>query len=203
MIDIKLIEKENKFKTPLSWSFYTDKIESFAYHENVFTKAQCESIIKLGKDNLDFAKVGGGDIDKKVRDSKTSWLNPNENDTWIFQRITDVILNLNHQFFNFDLWGMAEGLQFTEYSAPNGCYNFHTDCVYKGVIRKLSLSVQLSDPNDYEGGEFIINNGKEMILPKTQGTLFAFPSYALHGVKPVTKGTRYSLVAWITGPQFK
>ena len=41
------------------------------------------------------------------------------------------------------------------------------------------------------------------MLPKEQGKLILFPSYVLHEVKPVTKGERYSLVAWITGPQFK
>ena len=79
----------------------------------------------------------------------------------------------------------------------------HIDFMYGGKIRKLTISVQLSDENDYEGGDLVCNYGGEMILPRGQGAAIAYPSYALHGVKPVTKGTRYSLVIWITGPQFK
>lgn len=203
MIDIKLLEENQELERAASWSFYVDKVETFAYFNKVFSKNQCESIIKIGKKNLDLASVGGGFVNKKIRDSKTSWIAPTENNKWIFQKLTDIILTVNKEFFNFDLWGMAEGLQFTEYTEPAGMYNPHVDCMFNGNIRKLSLSVQLSDPNDYEGGDFVINNGDEIILPKEQGTLFAFPSYVLHGVKPVTKGTRYSLVAWITGPQFK
>jgi PKHD-type hydroxylase len=71
-------------------------------------------------------------------------------------------------------------------------------------IRKLSLTIQLSDPFSYNGGELHLFTGNEpTIIPKEQGKLISFPSYVLHEVTPVTKGERYSLVAWITGPQFK
>ena len=72
------------------------------------------------------------------------------------------------------------------------------------IIRKLSLSIQLTDPKEYEGGELYLHEneeGKEM--KKGQGDLVLFPSYILHEVKPVTKGERNSLVTWVTGKQFK
>jgi PKHD-type hydroxylase len=66
------------------------------------------------------------------------------------------------------------------------------------------MSLQLTNPNEYKGGDLILHLGNEpTILSKEQGKLYAFPSYTLHEVTPVTKGTRYSLVAWITGPHFK
>jgi PKHD-type hydroxylase len=72
------------------------------------------------------------------------------------------------------------------------------------VIRKLSLSIQLTDPKEYEGGELILyEDDKGTEMKKEQGTLVLFPSYILHEVKPVTKGERNSLVAWVTGKQFK
>jgi PKHD-type hydroxylase len=75
---------------------------------------------------------------------------------------------------------------------------------YSNGTRKLSLSVQLSEPEDYEGGSLLLYNGEEpMTLPKTRGTGLFFPSYSLHEVTPVTKGIRYSLVAWFLGPRFK
>jgi PKHD-type hydroxylase len=185
--------------------FERDKIETFAYAET-FTPAQCRTIIQIGKNSgLEKAIVGGGSgkYDDSCRKSRTSWLFPADGNEWIFQKLTDTALFLNEQFFKYYLLGFAEGIQFTEYEAPNGKYDPHVDCMYHGKIRKLSISVQLSNENDYEGGNVICNYGNELVMPRTQGTMIAFPSYALHGVKPVTKGTRYSLVAWITGPAFK
>jgi PKHD-type hydroxylase len=198
---------EEKNVKPSTWPFNVDNIEPWAFMQNVFTPAQCQTIITIGK-NLNLEKAATG-LNKNVnqndltRKSQTSWLSSANGNEWIFQQMTQVAQSLNQQFFNFDLWGFAEGLQFTEYQAPSDHYSWHTDNMYKGPIRKLSMSVQLSDPDDYEGGELVINNGTEMELPKAQGCAYAFPSYSLHGVKPVTKGVRYSLVAWITGPAFK
>jgi PKHD-type hydroxylase len=71
-------------------------------------------------------------------------------------------------------------------------------------VRKLSISIQLTDPNEYEGGElYLYDDDKGTVMDKTQGTLILFPSYVLHEVVPVTKGTRNSLVTWVTGKQFK
>lgn len=185
-----------------AWLFATDKIEPFVYVDKVFTPAQCEAIIQIGKNAiLDTATVSNGDT--LCRKSRSSWLSPEEGNKWIFQNLADTIIYINSQFFKFDILGFAEGIQFAEYKSPDGKYDPHVDCAYNEKIRKLSISVQLSDENDYEGGNFICNYGTEMVMPRTQGTVIAFPSYALHGVKPVTKGTRYSLVAWVTGPQFK
>jgi PKHD-type hydroxylase len=68
--------------------------------------------------------------------------------------------------------------------------------------RKLSLVCQLSDPSEYEGGELQINTGEIFTPEKQKGTVILFPSYLLHRVTPVTKGTRRSLVLWIEGPAF-
>jgi PKHD-type hydroxylase len=74
-----------------------------------------------------------------------------------------------------------------------------------GPYRKLSFSIQLSNPNDYEGSELQINTGGPIYntVPKEQGTLVAFPSFIMHKVTPLTRGKRYSLVAWIHGPNWK
>jgi PKHD-type hydroxylase len=105
--------------------------------------------------------------------------------------------------FQFDLTGFAEGIQFTQYKAPSGHYVKHVDCI-PGATRKLSLSLQLTDPKDYEGGDVVFHyKNNPDVAPKSKGTVIIFPSYVLHEVTPVTRGERYSLVAWITGPQFK
>ena len=107
--------------------------------------------------------------------------------------------------WNFDIVGFGEGLQVGTYiSDNNGHYDWHIDCDSSTSFRKISMSIQLSDPNDYEGGELQLFTKKTITtLPKDKGTIIFFPSFLLHRVTPVTKGKRISLVAWITGPQFK
>jgi PKHD-type hydroxylase len=96
-----------------------------------------------------------------------------------------------------------EGIQFTKYSAPAGRYGKHVDSWVKGPVRKLSFTLQLSDPQEYEGGELrLYFKDDPEVMPKPQGAITLFPSYVLHEVTPVTKGTRYSLVAWVTGKPF-
>ena len=78
------------------------------------------------------------------------------------------------------------------------------DRLHQGVIRKLSITIQLTDPKEYEGGELELKIGnKPMIMKKDQGRLLMFPSFFLHQVNTITKGERNSLVVWITGSQFK
>lgn len=208
-LNVELLDylQQNKKYGQTSWPFQIDKTEPWAYMDDVFTPEQCNTIIEVGKNQcLERAITGGSGqqvSDDKIRKSRTSWLSPAEGNEWIFQKITDVAITLNERFFKFDLWGLAEGIQFTEYQAPGGHYKPHIDSMYNGKIRKLSISVQLSNPDTYDGGDFVLNNGDEICLPRKQGIALAFPSYSLHGIKPVTNGTRYSLVAWITGPAFK
>ena len=189
---------------PSSWPFKPDSIESFSYYPNAFSKEECKKIIKLGKQ---FAMVDGAvrnGVEPKARLSKINWMWPSAETDWIFRRLTDIVTGLNNEFHQFDLFGFIEGLQFTYYKAPDNFYTKHIDTWYKGPVRKLSMSLLLSDPDTYEGGDLKLHTGGDpTCLPKEQGKLLAFPSYTLHEVTPVTKGHRYSLVGWITGPQFK
>lgn len=193
----------NKNKSSV-WPFELDTMETWAYWDKAFSKEECEKIIEIGKKiGLQEGKTQM-ETGKKFRDSNICWLYPDTEINFAFERITDIIMNLNSKFFKFDLFGFIEGFQFTHYQEPDGKYRKHVDRGYNTQIRKLSLSIQLSDPSSYEGGDFALYDCAEpIILPKEQGKLVTFPSYVLHEVKPVTKGERYSLVAWITGPRFK
>ena len=182
------------------WQFYLDRTENWAYRDNLFTPEECAQIIAIGNSKLEEAKTT--DKNNAGRESQIAWLYGKDIE-FAFRRVTDGILNLNNQFFNFDLFGLAEGFQFTKYDAPTGHYGMHIDKILNGAVRKLSLTIQLSSPEDYEGGELILNVEQETIMPKELGKMIVFPSYILHEVKPVTKGTRYSLVAWVTGKPFK
>lgn len=187
-----------------SWQFESDKTQNWAYIDGLFTPEECAQIIAIGNSKLEEAKVGGkNEPNKDIRESQIAWLYGADIE-FAFRKVTDAVLNINSQFFNFDLFGMAEGFQFTKYDAPTGHYGMHIDKMLNGTVRKLSLTIQLSSPEDYEGGELSLQLGKEPdIMPKELGKMVVFPSYVLHEVRPVTKGTRYSLVAWITGKPFK
>jgi len=195
---------EPKFENS-SWNFETDKINFYAFWNNAFTKEECQTIINIAKDKgLIKGKTSGGI--KDIRESKISWLYPVDGIDWVFRRVTDITLNLNERFFKFDLFGLNEGFQFTNYEAPSGKYGKHVDRGMNIPVRKLSISIQLTNPEEYEGGELKLYDGdddKANVMDKTQGTLILFPSYILHEVMPVTKGERNSLVTWVTGKQFK
>jgi len=155
---------------------------------------------------------------KKKRDSNVVWLK----DRWIYKEIQPYIHEANRLAgWNFD-WDFSESCQFTKYKL-NQFYDWHCDSWdtpyinhddkdTHGKIRKLSVTCSLSDPKDYEGGEleFDFRNmdpdkksvGKcAEISPR--GSVVVFPSHVWHRVKPVTKGTRYSLVIWNLGYPFK
>ena len=192
---------ESKFENS-SWNFELDTVNLYAFWNNAFSKEECQTIINIAKDKGLIKGKTREETD--VRDSKISWLYPTDNIDWVFRRVTDITLNLNERFFKFDLFGLNEGFQFTNYEAPSGKYGKHVDRGINMPVRKLSISIQLTNPEEYEGGElYLYNDDKGTLMDKTQGTLILFPSYVLHEVMPVTKGERNSLVTWVTGKQFK
>jgi len=195
--------KEIKFENS-SWNFEIDQVNLYAFWNNAFSKEECQKIINIAKDKGLIKGTTKG-VTKDVRDSKVSWLYPVDGIDWVFRRVTDITLNLNERFFKFDLFGLNEGFQFTNYEAPSGKYGKHVDRAINSPVRKLSISIQLTNPEEYEGGELKLYDGEEegIVMDKAQGTLIIFPSYVLHEVIPITKGTRNSLVTWVTGKQFK
>jgi PKHD-type hydroxylase len=190
------------------WMFKKDEVHTFAWWEKFLTPEECKEIIKDNKAKLKQGRVSGKElINQKIRDSHIYFISPIPKYHWLFQKLSEVILNLNERFFKLELNGLTEGVQFTNYKAQKGkegFYGKHTDCVFNGIIRKLSISIQLSDPKTYEGGDLLLYPEAEPLkMKKGQGTLVIFPSYTLHEVTPVTKGERNSLVCWVNGPPFK
>jgi len=106
--------------------------------------------------------------------------------------------------WNFDIWGYHDTLQFTNYYGDGGHYDWHADLGPGISNRKLSVVLQLSDPNDYVGGELQMNTGGGITsVPKQYGLLCFFPSFVLHRVTPLTSGTRTSLVTWLCGANLR
>ena len=116
-----------------------------------------------------------------------------------------MISEANNIMLKFDLTAMNESIQYTEYYEDGGQYDWHMDCGI-GIQnqRKISVTVQLSDPSDYEGGNLDFNmGGGELTAPRAKGAAVIFPSFYLHRVTPVTKGTRKSFVLWVGGEPYR
>ena len=152
------------------------------------------------------AVIGDNQLSEDYRSSKVSWLHYNQQTEWIFDRIAHIVGNINGQFYGFDIHGLCEALQFTTYYASEkGHYDWHQDAGPTDIApRKISIVIQLSDPDDYDGGELEILSSREPAqVVKKRGLAAVFPSFMLHRVTPVTRGVRHSLVAWIAGPKFR
>lgn len=182
-----------------------DTVEDFAWWNGAFSSDELDEIVRLGNQSvLQKATTANSNGDSKWRDSSVCFFFPCESTNWIFQRLADVVVEINNKFFGFDIQDFASGLQFTKYCEPNGHYGWHTDRGKSVAVRKLSLTLQLSAPEDYDGGNLEMNFGGDVCTARRdKGMMTIFPSYALHRVTPVTRGTRYSLVAWVSGPPFK
>ena len=174
-----------------------------------FSEEEIDRIVAIG-DSIEQqpAKVGGHtEPNTKARISKIGWITVNQDTVWLFERLAAIIRKANAENYHFDLSGLVDSLQFTVYDAGDGSgghYDWHIDPHGPGSIpRKLSLSIQLSDPFDYEGGELQVWGAQKQTLLKERGLIHFFPSWMLHRVTPVTSGVRKSLVAWVSGPDWR
>jgi len=203
------------------WYFTSALTPRFCDDVIAYANAQKESMARTGGyEDQQLNKDQVKNMQRK-RKSDLVWLN----DTWIYKELHPYVHEANKNAgWNFE-WDRSESCQFTKYK-HNQYYDWHCDSWDKpydkpdrldyGKIRKLSMTCQLTDGSEYEGGELEfdfrnydphmrdesqhLKKAKE-ILPK--GSIIVFPSFVWHRVKPVTSGTRYSLVAWHLGQPFK
>ena len=204
------------------------------YFSGVLTPRFCDDVIEYALQQKEvLARTGGYDKEElskedvkniqKKRKSDLVWLN----DTWIYKELHPYVHMANKNAgWNFE-WDRSECCQFTKYK-HNQYYDWHCDSWGKpydrkdvnhpehNKIRKLSMTCQLTDGSEYQGGEleFDFRNydphmrdeskhliRAKQILPK--GSIIVFPSFVWHRVKPVTQGVRYSLVVWHLGKPFR
>jgi len=122
--------------------------------------------------------------------------------------IAQVYINMANEKagWNFNLTNSGD-VQIGKYdSSTKSFYDWHTDDGYKvgkdNLVRKLSISILLSNENDFEGGAFEFKGFEKQPVLK-QGSIIVFPSFIEHRVTPVTAGTRYSAVTWVQGPAYR
>jgi PKHD-type hydroxylase len=195
---------------------------NYWYFKSALPSRFCDDVIKYAlQQKIEIGTTGEHNKTfYKRRKSNVVWLNEN----WIYKEVHPYVHTANKNAgWNFE-WERSEHCQFTKYKVGQ-YYDWHCDSgrkpydkegPYKGKIRKLSMTCQLTDGSEYEGGELEFdfrNYDPHMrdesnhvikvkeILPK--GSIVVFPSHLWHRVKPVTKGTRYSLVLWHLGHPFK
>lgn len=174
-----------------------------------FTAEECNRIINLTKQYYPSSASVGGTTDnskiaREIRSANIFVLENDEENKWIYEKISNIVSIVNTLHFKYEIAGITHGIQLIEYSADSpikGHYNWHVDSGNgEPSHRKISLSVQLSEPTDYAGCELLINNhAHEIVGSKERGSVHLFPSYMLHKVAPITSGLRYALVIWIHG----
>ena len=201
------------------------------YFQSAVPSRICDEIIKYSKSIQDQLATTGGYGDpkklnqkqikdlKKKRDSDIVWLN----ERWIYKEVQPYVHQANASAgWNFQ-WDHSESCQFTQYKKGQ-YYDWHCDGWDKpyqrqagdpsnGKVRKLSVTLTLSDPKDYKGGELEFDfrnldpdkkrNVKKCKEIDEQGSVIVFPSFVYHRVTPITHGIRYSLVMWSRGEAWK
>lgn len=179
----------------------------FVLYEGFFNPQEVDKIRNLwsSENEVDATLSGGGKTtDETLRKTKLTFIKDSEESIWLYQKIGQLGIQCNHERYGYDLLGFHHELQLARYGEGD-FFDWHLDFGAGEIShRKLSISVQLSDPEEYEGGDlqFMINKNYHN-APRTKGTVVVFPSFIMHRVTPITKGVRQSIVAWLAGPPYR
>lgn len=180
---------------------------NYYWFENTFLNEEYEYINNLqALYPFEKAKVVDNSINEghKARKSQIKWIHHDEKSDWLYSRLENMVIEAN-QVWNFDLYSIKDSIQYTEYYEGGGHYDWHMDIgPFPINNRKISITIQLSDPDDYIGGDLEIWTGNGLqTCARQKGAALLFPSYMLHRVTPVTSGTRKSLVLWVGGNPYR
>jgi PKHD-type hydroxylase len=196
---------ENKIITEPKWKSWI-----ISTNQPLFTPDQCRQIIESGRaQKPQAAKVGmennaGGGTDTKKRVTTISWI-PFKQMSHMYEDLNNFIQKANENHFGFGDIQVTENAQFTEYPV-GGFYDWHMDCdtnmAHEPPVRKISMTLLLNDPSEFEGGNLeLMSPGRTTNLK--QGHAICFASFLNHRVQPVTRGVRQSLVVWFGGKPFR
>jgi PKHD-type hydroxylase len=192
-------------KPPEPAALPNDFINVALTYESAFSPGECESLLALalGLPSQDgVLDSANRDVYRQVRKSAVRMIDFEPNIEWVFVKLRDLALNAN-QSYRFDIHGFRERLQVAEYGVGDH-FDWHLDLTGgPSSLRKMSISVLLSDAASYEGGDLEFFRTPAGRLGRNRGAAIVFPSFMPHRVTPVTRGTRFSLVAWIAGPSFR
>lgn len=189
---------------------YQRPLPQFKVVEKYFSEEEVDKIIDLEElQNFTKGKVGSdiqknsSNLNQEVRDSDISWIHPSPQSQWLFDKFGYLVAQVNHDVFMYDLDGF-DAFQYTIYKKTHHYdWHFDTQMDYLNWERKMSCVIILSDPKEYSAGELEVmtigHPEKTYCERPNKGDVIFFASWMPHRVRPVTKGTRRSLVAWIMG----
>jgi PKHD-type hydroxylase len=184
---------------------------NYYWFEKGFSPEELTEIERLVA-NIDFVRAQTQAEDNSLteneyRKSNIKWLPLTQEYKWIYDKIGDMAYEANQNLYHFDLHSMPEQIQYTEYyDHEKGHYDWHMDNGYGNLSqRKISVTVQLSDTHDYEGGDLQLWPGGTypIVAPRGKGNVVIFPSFMMHRITPVTRGTRKSFVLWLGGGHYR
>ncbi len=185
-----------------------DNFTEFLLLENAFLPHELNILNNYWKEELaKKAELEGHEDrteDDKIRKSSVISITPEGKNKWIYDRLTDVSNQCNHHSYSFDLAGFYEPLQLAEYKEED-FFDWHLDFgIGDSSTRKLSISIQLSDSDEYTGGDLQFRRNNNVITaPREKGTAIIFPSFIMHRVTPIKSGSRRSLVGWVSGNHYR
>jgi len=188
----------------------------WAYYKSKFTPKQCKFILDHGLDlpgkEATLGVAGDSQItNDEYRKSKIRFIQKNNSTfAWLFDEMWRMAIETNGLWFDFHI-SKLDYIQLAEYDASyKGEYKRHHDVFYINndptYHRKITAIVQLTDPAEYEGGQFEMYELNEYPDPKEllpQGTVIFFPAFVVHAALPITRGKRHSLACWFDGPKWR
>jgi PKHD-type hydroxylase len=187
-------------------SFQNPHFVEYVSYNGLLLPHEIDRILSLWKqeETVQAEVSGASKYKEELRKSSVMHLDYKKDHEWLFERLATAAQKTNAERYGFDLSGFQQGMQLTRYGKGD-FFDWHLDFGAGEISdRKLSLTVQLSDPDEYEGGdlEFMINQNV-VKAPREKGTVIVFPSFIMHRVTPITKGVRQSIVAWASGPPYR
>jgi PKHD-type hydroxylase len=193
----------------INYSFGLPLKNNFAeyiYYTGLFLPHEIDRILNFWEEDKTIkATLSGEDkYDDELRKSSVMFIDNTPENDWIYNKLANLAIHCNNERYWFDLLGFHQELQLTRYSKGD-FFDWHLDFGAGDIsARKLSMTIQLSHADAYEGGDlqFMVNN-KIVDAPREKGTIVIFPSFIMHRVSPITKGTRQSIVGWVSGPPYK
>lgn len=167
----------------------------------IFSAEECQRIMDLSgtrrqrRGTMMYARPG-------IRKSTIAWIDVATDSQWLYEKVWNTFQAVN-RWFKFDLLGLVDEIQFSTYSVDDS-FGWHLDAGGgQTSTRKLSMSVQLCDDDEYSGGDLELCACTQLDARRRRGTIIVFPSFLAHRVTAITHGSRCSLVAWAHGPVFR
>lgn len=192
-------------------------INDITYYPKAFGQHQIDLLEELVK-NYEFQKGETGIRERGEARSDTTnnrdiaYLYPDPNTQGLYDYLENLVHKANQDTYNFNISYVTDPIHYVIYPEDGGHLTWHMDIGAGTVnLRKLAMTVQLSDPDDYVGGDFQIwmggdeNTDSESVvtLSREKGDVLIFPTYLMHRVTPITKGQRKALVFWTGGEPFR